>query len=254
MDAPRVTVALTVDHDAITDSVRRGDGVVKFSDAEFGARVGAKRILALFGRRGIPATWFVSGHTLTRFADDAHGTPRRRPRTGLSRLVPRGLRGIVGGRAARRPQTIGRGRPGCDRLGAGQVSGTVLVGRRRNDRPRRGACLLGEGRLAALRAGAGAARSRRAVGRPRDLDRGIALRARACAGRHRDSHGPSRVHRARPSQSRCSSASSTPRQPSTASPSSGSTRWSVDGWRRTPHDFECAASGPSLRAPLLGWR
>jgi peptidoglycan/xylan/chitin deacetylase (PgdA/CDA1 family) len=70
MDAPRLTVALTVDHDAISDSVRRGDTPVKFSHAEFGPRVGAKRILELLERRGIPATWFVPGHTLTTFTDD----------------------------------------------------------------------------------------------------------------------------------------------------------------------------------------
>jgi peptidoglycan/xylan/chitin deacetylase (PgdA/CDA1 family) len=70
MDTPRLTVEITVDHDAISDSVRRGDAPVKFSHAEFGPRVGAKRILALLAARGIPATWFVPGHTLTTFTDD----------------------------------------------------------------------------------------------------------------------------------------------------------------------------------------
>lgn len=70
METPRLTVAITVDHDAISDSVRRGDTPVKFSHAEFGPRVGAKRILALLAARGIPATWFVPGHTLTTFSDD----------------------------------------------------------------------------------------------------------------------------------------------------------------------------------------
>ena len=72
MDTPRLSIAITVDHDAISNSVRRGDSVVKFSHAEFGPRVGAKRILALLERRGIAATWFVPGHTLTTFADDTH--------------------------------------------------------------------------------------------------------------------------------------------------------------------------------------
>jgi peptidoglycan/xylan/chitin deacetylase (PgdA/CDA1 family) len=67
---PRLTVAITVDHDAISDSIRRGDPPVKLSHAEFGPRVGAKRILALLERRGIPSTWFVPGHTLTTFSDD----------------------------------------------------------------------------------------------------------------------------------------------------------------------------------------
>jgi peptidoglycan-N-acetylglucosamine deacetylase len=70
MASPRLSVALTIDHDAISDSVRRGDSAVKFSHAEFGPRVGAKRLFAMLERRGIPATWFVPGHTLTTFADD----------------------------------------------------------------------------------------------------------------------------------------------------------------------------------------
>ena len=67
--APRLTVALTFDHDAVSDSVRRGDPVVKFSHGEFGPRVGAPRILELLERRGIAATWFVPGHTLETFPD-----------------------------------------------------------------------------------------------------------------------------------------------------------------------------------------
>jgi peptidoglycan-N-acetylglucosamine deacetylase len=70
METARLTVALTIDHDAISDSVRRGDSPAKFSHGEFGPRVGAKRILALLDRRRIPATWFVPGHTLTTFTDD----------------------------------------------------------------------------------------------------------------------------------------------------------------------------------------
>jgi peptidoglycan-N-acetylglucosamine deacetylase len=70
METPRLTVALTFDHDAISDSVRRADPPVKFSHAEFGPRVGAKRILSLLEARGVPATWFVPGHTLTTFTDD----------------------------------------------------------------------------------------------------------------------------------------------------------------------------------------
>jgi len=70
MSEPRLSVAITIDHDAISDSIRRGDPVVKFSHAEFGPRVGAKRILALLRSRGVAATWFVPGHTLTTFTDD----------------------------------------------------------------------------------------------------------------------------------------------------------------------------------------
>jgi peptidoglycan/xylan/chitin deacetylase (PgdA/CDA1 family) len=70
MDTPRLTVAITVDHDAISDSIRRGDSPVKMSHAEFGPRVGAKRLLELFQDRAIPTTWFVPGHSLTTFVAD----------------------------------------------------------------------------------------------------------------------------------------------------------------------------------------
>ena len=66
---PRLTVALTFDHDSISDGVRRGDPPVKMSHAEFGVRVGAPRILDLLHERGIASTWFVPGHTLETFPD-----------------------------------------------------------------------------------------------------------------------------------------------------------------------------------------
>ena len=69
METPRLTVALTFDHDAFSDSVRRGDPPVKFSHGEFGPRVGVPRILELLAREGVPATWFVPGHTLVTFPD-----------------------------------------------------------------------------------------------------------------------------------------------------------------------------------------
>ena len=67
--APPPNLALTFDHDAFSDSVRRGDPVVKFSHGEFGPRVGAPRILELLASRGIASTWFVPGHTLETFPD-----------------------------------------------------------------------------------------------------------------------------------------------------------------------------------------
>lgn len=65
----RLTVALTFDHDAISDSVRRGDPPVKLSHGEFGPRVGVPRILGLLARYAFPATWFVPGHTMETFPD-----------------------------------------------------------------------------------------------------------------------------------------------------------------------------------------
>ena len=65
----RLTVALTFDHDSISDGVRRGDPPVKMSHAEFGVRVGVPRILELLAARGIASTWFGTGHTLETFPD-----------------------------------------------------------------------------------------------------------------------------------------------------------------------------------------
>jgi peptidoglycan/xylan/chitin deacetylase (PgdA/CDA1 family) len=70
MTSPRLTVALTFDHDAISDSIRRGDPPVKLSHAEFGPRVGVPRILELLAREAVPSTWFVPGHSLVTFAEN----------------------------------------------------------------------------------------------------------------------------------------------------------------------------------------
>lgn len=67
---PRLTVALTFDHDSLSDSIRRGDSAVKLSHAEFGHRVGVPRILDLLRAEAIPATWFVPGNTLELYPDD----------------------------------------------------------------------------------------------------------------------------------------------------------------------------------------
>ncbi len=68
---PRLTVALTFDHDSLSDGIRRGDSPVKLSHAEFGHRVGVPRILELLAREAIPASWFVPGATLDLYPDDA---------------------------------------------------------------------------------------------------------------------------------------------------------------------------------------
>jgi peptidoglycan/xylan/chitin deacetylase (PgdA/CDA1 family) len=64
---PRLTVALTFDHDGISAEVRRGDGPMVMSRGEFGPRVGVRRILELLEREAIPSTWFIPGHTLETF-------------------------------------------------------------------------------------------------------------------------------------------------------------------------------------------
>jgi peptidoglycan-N-acetylglucosamine deacetylase len=56
----RVAVALSFDSDHETIPLRDGEtGPGKLSRGEYGARVGAPRILALLARRGIPATFFM---------------------------------------------------------------------------------------------------------------------------------------------------------------------------------------------------
>jgi peptidoglycan-N-acetylglucosamine deacetylase len=66
---PRLTVALTFDHDALSSSVDRDEGPVLLSRGEFGPRVGVPRILDLLERHAIPATFFVPGHTIATFPD-----------------------------------------------------------------------------------------------------------------------------------------------------------------------------------------
>jgi peptidoglycan/xylan/chitin deacetylase (PgdA/CDA1 family) len=69
-DPPRLTVALTFDHDSLSDGVRRGDSPVKMSHAEFGHRVGVPRILELLERESIRSSWFIPGHTLETYPQD----------------------------------------------------------------------------------------------------------------------------------------------------------------------------------------
>jgi len=69
VEAPRLTVALTFDSDAISDSVRRDDPPVKLSHGEFGPRVAVPRILDVLEREAIGTTWFIPGHSLVTFPD-----------------------------------------------------------------------------------------------------------------------------------------------------------------------------------------
>jgi peptidoglycan-N-acetylglucosamine deacetylase len=77
LDAPRLTVALTFDGDAISDAVRRADSPVKLSHGEFGIRVGIPRVLELLEHEAIPATWFMPGHTIETWPDTARGIAAR---------------------------------------------------------------------------------------------------------------------------------------------------------------------------------
>jgi peptidoglycan-N-acetylglucosamine deacetylase len=76
----RVAVALSFDSDHETIPLRDGEtGPGKLSQGEYGARVGARRILALLADRGIPATFFVPAvaallhpDELRRYAAEGH--------------------------------------------------------------------------------------------------------------------------------------------------------------------------------------
>jgi peptidoglycan/xylan/chitin deacetylase (PgdA/CDA1 family) len=69
-DLPRLTVALTFDHDSLSDGIRRGDSPVKMSHAEFGHHVGVPRILELMAREKVPTSWFIPGATLELYPGD----------------------------------------------------------------------------------------------------------------------------------------------------------------------------------------
>ena len=61
-------VCLTFDFDAISGFIARGQTTATWlSRGEFGARVGAPRLLALFRKYGIPTSWYVPGHTIETF-------------------------------------------------------------------------------------------------------------------------------------------------------------------------------------------
>ena len=61
---PQATVCLTFDFDAMSLWMNWGArGPQALSRGEFGAKVGAPRLLELFDQYGIRSTWFVPGHT-----------------------------------------------------------------------------------------------------------------------------------------------------------------------------------------------
>src|SRR5262249_29900741 len=69
-DLHRLTVALTFDHDSLSDGIRRGDSPIKMSHAEFGHNVGVPRILELLAREGVRSSWFIPGATLELYPGD----------------------------------------------------------------------------------------------------------------------------------------------------------------------------------------
>ncbi|HXV11359.1 MAG TPA: polysaccharide deacetylase [Burkholderiales bacterium] len=68
--ARRHIVCLTFDFDGISGFIARGQTSASWiSRGEFGAHVGAPRVLALLAEHGIKSTWFVPGHTIETFPD-----------------------------------------------------------------------------------------------------------------------------------------------------------------------------------------
>ena len=66
-------VCITFDFDAISGWIARGMTTpTPVSRGEFGV-IGAARILALLKKHGIPATWFIPGHTLETYPEACRG-------------------------------------------------------------------------------------------------------------------------------------------------------------------------------------
>ena len=71
MTSPRPTVCLTFDFDAMSLwlGTFRMSTPTAMSRGEFGARVGVPRILDLLEREGVPASFYIPGHTVNSFPD-----------------------------------------------------------------------------------------------------------------------------------------------------------------------------------------
>src|SRR5579872_3778799 len=74
----RATVCVTVDFDAVSLWMTWGaTGARSLSRGEFGARIGAPRLLALFDSLGIQTTWFIPGHTADTYPEPAAAASAR---------------------------------------------------------------------------------------------------------------------------------------------------------------------------------
>jgi peptidoglycan/xylan/chitin deacetylase (PgdA/CDA1 family) len=67
---PRHIVCLTFDFDAMSGFIARGmTSPSALSRGEFGADVATPRLLELLARYGIPASWYIPGHTLATYPE-----------------------------------------------------------------------------------------------------------------------------------------------------------------------------------------
>lgn len=68
--AHRASICLSLDFDATSAWLARGTStVLSITRGEFGATTGARRLLDLCDRLGMPSTWFVPGHTADQYPD-----------------------------------------------------------------------------------------------------------------------------------------------------------------------------------------
>lgn len=73
-DGARVAVALSFDSDHETIPLRDAEtSPGKLSQGEYGSRVGARRVLDLLRRRGVPATFFMPAVSAMLHPEEAHG-------------------------------------------------------------------------------------------------------------------------------------------------------------------------------------
>ena len=67
---PRHIVCLTFDFDAMSGFISRGmTSPSPISRGEFGANVGAQRVLDLLRKYDVPSSWYIPGHTLETYPD-----------------------------------------------------------------------------------------------------------------------------------------------------------------------------------------
>ena len=67
---PRHIACLTFDFDAMSGFISRGmTSPSPISRGEFGANVGAPRILDLLKKYDVPSSWYIPGHTLETYLD-----------------------------------------------------------------------------------------------------------------------------------------------------------------------------------------
>lgn len=130
----KATVCVTVDFDAVSIWMSWGaPGNRAMSRGEFGANVGAGRLLDLFRRHGIATTWFVPGHSVDMYPDvvqQAHADGHEIGNHGYAheafdKLSPEEVETVVKMGNAAIERVTGR-RPVGMRVPAGDFDGSLL--------------------------------------------------------------------------------------------------------------------------------